>query len=104
MYHDVYQVESNYHTNADHAIIRTDEIAYFEDNQQGFFAFINSLGATYNEVKLPVGWSVWDFRVKDGIAYFCGKNRNTQKALLGILTSAILSRGVALLHSITTSI
>ena len=92
--HNVYHVENPNRPSADHAIVRTDGIAYFEDNGQGYFAYINSLGGTYYEVKLPNNnWSVWDFRVLDGVAYFCGKDRFTNTALLGDFNIANLVSG-----------
>ena len=83
--YNVYHVESMAHssTNTNNAIVRSNDIVYFEDQEQGYFAYHNSLGGVYYEVKLPKGWSVWDFRVLGKTAYFCGRDRNTNRALLG---------------------
>ena len=71
-------------------IIRDNNIVYYEDSGNGYFAYIPSFvipamvtPTLYNRVQIPEKWTVKDFRVVGGIAYFCGRDNNSERALLG---------------------
>ena len=70
-------------------IIRDNNIAYFEQSQQDkYFAyiptFVHSVPATnhtYYRVSIEDNWR--DFRVLNGVAYFCGIDKGNNTALMG---------------------
>ena len=67
-----------------HGIIRENSIAYYEANNIGYFAHVPpSFAISGHRVKIPEGWSIKDFHVKNNTAYFCGTDRSSGTALLG---------------------
>ena len=92
----VVYVESVGASNSDRGIVRENDIAYFEERGQGYFAYIPSLGAlTYYRAKIPEKWRILDFHVMDGIVYFCGYNTLNTTALLGHFAISNLIAGSA---------
>ena len=65
-----------------------DNIVYFEETGgRCYFAYTPSsvFSATtslYNRVQLPEGWNVRDFRVVDGVAYFCGVDNEVDMSIV----------------------
>ena len=81
-------------------IIRDNNIAYYEVGNVGYFAYIPSFTipapvtpTPYNRVKIPDKWFVRDFRVVNGVVYFCGYNIDNNTALLGHFSVAGLVSG-----------
>ena len=44
-------------------IIRTDRMAYYEDEGVGYFSYLKDDPSNYSRVKVPDNWLVRDFRV-----------------------------------------
>lgn len=76
--------ELNTSSNTDRGIVREQNISYYEEGGNGVFVYLLALSSgSVNKVKVPPGWSIRDFHVIDGVAYFCGTVRNGDSALLG---------------------
>ena len=92
------------HPAAEKGIIRTQNIAYFEERGMGYFAYVLPFPPTpvdinVKKVQVPDGWHVLDFRVEDGIAYFCGIDSLNHRALLGDFDiGALISGGSVVFH------
>lgn len=92
----VVYAESNNAIFSDRGIVRENDIAYFEERGQGYFAYIPSLGASsYYRAKIPEKWRILDFHVMDGIVYYCGYNTLNSTALLGHFAISNLIAGSA---------
>ncbi|MBQ6069128.1 MAG: hypothetical protein IJK84_06465 [Bacteroidales bacterium] len=74
-------------------IVRDQGISYYEKDGRGYFLYLSSFSGSINQVKIPVKWSVRDFRVVDDIAYFCGVDSNYGRALLGYFDVSDLQTG-----------
>ncbi len=76
--------ELNTSSNTDQGIVREQNISYHEEGGNGVFVYLPALSSgSVNKVKVPHRWSIRDFHVIDGVAYFCGTVRNGDSALLG---------------------
>lgn len=71
-------------SNTDRGIVREQNISYYEEGGNGYFVYLPALSSgSVNQVNVPLKWSIRDFHVIDGVAYFCGTDLNNNTALLG---------------------
>ena len=78
-----------YHDNCDSedGIVRDNIVYYEETGGRCYFAYTPSsvFSATvsvYNRVQIPEKWYVRDFRVVDGVAYFCGVDNEVDMSIV----------------------
>lgn len=79
--------------NANRGIVRSGNIAYYEEPNKGYFADISGTTGTFHKVQIPDKWSILDFRMQNDTVYFCGTDKILGGALLGYFDPAPLISG-----------
>ena len=89
------QAQSYYYniniSNTTNGIVREQNIAYYEENGIGHFAYIIPVMNAPSQAKVPAGWHIRDFHVLNDTVYFCGIDSTTSTALLGHFSKSDLT-------------
>ncbi len=84
--------EGIYANSGNREIVRTDNnsivVTYREDaSGQGHFECHTATStASFNHALIPTGWKIYDFRILNGIVYFCGFDSANSEGLFGTFT------------------
>ena len=84
--------EGSYAYSGNREIVRTDNnsnvVTYREDaTGQGHFECHTATStASFNHALIPTGWKIYDFRILNGIVYFCGFDSANSEGLFGTFT------------------